>query len=91
MSGGTPLAMKEFSMAYYKYAANLEQEPAAPEYDLVYHPATSTPYSGVYKCQGCGREAVSTYGHALPPQNHHQHTPSQGTIRWRLIAKSMHR
>jgi hypothetical protein len=21
----------------------------------------------------------------LPPQNHHQHQPSQGPIRWRLV------
>jgi len=71
-------------MAYYKYPAILRQWDHA-EFDKLYEPGTTASWSGIYNCQGCGREIVHTTGKPLPPQNHHQHTPAQGKIQWRLI------
>ncbi len=71
-------------MAVYKYQNYLEAS-GHQAFDQLYRPGTATPYSGIYRCEGCGENEVSTYGHPLPPQNHHQHNQSQGTIRWRLI------
>jgi hypothetical protein len=71
-------------MAWYKYGNFLEQKTSA-EFDAIHSPGTTTGWSGLYRCEGCGREVVSTSGNPLPPQNHHQHTYSQGAIRWRLI------
>jgi hypothetical protein len=55
-------------------------------FDGVHNPGVSTPYSGIYRCPGCGREATSIYGNPLPSQNHHQHQYSQGSVRWQLVA-----
>jgi hypothetical protein len=55
-------------------------------FDKIHEPGEQTPHSGIYRCEGCAVNAVSTHGHPLPPQNHHQHTANQGRIRWRLIA-----
>lgn len=71
-------------MAIYKYNQYLVQSNHAA-YDQVHHPGQVTPHSGIYRCEGCGVNEVSTYSHPLPPQNHHQHTSLQGAIRWRLI------
>lgn len=76
-------------MAFYKAQQYLSHNSDAT-FDVLYHPAQHTPYSGIYRCEGCGVEAVSTKGHPLPPQNHHQHTALQGPIRWRLIVMSTH-
>ena len=70
-------------MAVYKYAQLLEQSPNAA-FDAVLSPATPAPHSGIYRCEVCGMNEVSTLGHPLPPQNHHQHAPNLGPIRWRL-------
>jgi hypothetical protein len=72
-------------MALYKYEQFFQKFDNA-EFDKLYPPAARTPWSGIYRCEGCGKEAVSTHIHPLPPQNHHQHTVGQGHIRWRLIA-----
>jgi len=71
-------------MALYKYG-NLLQYSNHPAFDQIHAPASATPYSGIYRCEGCGREISSTVGHPLPPQNHHQHTYTEGYIRWRLV------
>lgn len=71
-------------MAYYKYPQFLTQANLAG-FDNIHNPGAAAPWSGIYRCEGCGKEAVSTAGHPLPPQNHHQHTYSQGAIRWRCI------
>ena len=70
-------------MAWYKYSAFLAQNYNS-EFDQLYNPGATTRWSGIYRCHGCGREVVSTASHPLPPQNHHQHTYSQGPIQWRL-------
>jgi hypothetical protein len=54
------------------------------QFDMDHKPGAATPHSAIYRCIGCGREVVSETGNSLPPQNHHQHTQSQGAIRWRM-------
>ena len=71
-------------MAMYKYSVNLTQF-NHEEFDKIFPPGAKVAWSGIYRCQGCGREVVHTVAHPLPPQNTHQHTPTQGTIRWRLV------
>jgi hypothetical protein len=74
-------------LAYYKYGNILTQEDGA-EFDTIYQTGTPTPYSGIYRCEGCGHSITSVHNHPFPPQNHHQHSAAQGTIRWRLAVKS---
>lgn len=69
-------------MAFYKYQRLMEQS-SHSAFDHLYSPATQTPYSGIYRCKTCGHEVVSTVGHPLPPQNHHQHAQHQ-PIQWQL-------
>lgn len=71
-------------MALYKYAQYLVKADMG-EFDNIYHPGDKISWSGIYQCQGCGKEIVHTTAHPLPPQNHHQHTSTQGSIRWRLV------
>jgi hypothetical protein len=71
-------------MAYYKYSQILKRLDSK-EFDVIREPGTLAGWSGIYRCEGCGKEVVSTAGHHLPPQNHHQHTSSQGSIRWRIV------
>jgi len=71
-------------MAWYKYSTFLTPK-TNDEFDKLNAPGSSVSWSGIYRCEGCGREVVHTEGKPLPPQNHHQHTSAQGTIRWRLI------
>lgn len=77
-------------MALYKYDQYVGKN-TDEIFDEVNHPGVAAPRSGIYRCVGCGREDVSTEGHPLPPQNHHQHTPAQGTIRWRLAVYADHK
>jgi hypothetical protein len=77
-------------MALYKYDQFVGRDLSAI-FDEVHSPGQTAPRSGVYRCEGCGREASSTEGHPLPPQSHHMHTPDQGSIRWRLIVYADHR
>ena len=70
-------------MALYKNSNYLIASKDAA-FDQINNPGASTRWSGVYKCEGCGKEITSIVGNTLPPQNHHQHTLYQGTIRWKL-------
>jgi hypothetical protein len=76
-------------MALYKYGAYLTQS-QHESFDRDNHPGALTPFSGVYRCMGCGREIVSESNKPFPPQNHHQHTPAQGHIRWRMVCYADH-
>jgi hypothetical protein len=76
-------------MAWYKYDAYV-QKSNSEAYDNLYGPATTTPHSGIYRCMGCNREIAANQGNPLPPQNHHQHSVAQGTIRWRLTVYADH-
>jgi len=71
-------------MAVYRYPQFLEQS-NHDAFNSIHPAGANTPYSGIYRCEGCGLNDVSTHNHPLPPQNHHQHTAQQGAIRWRLI------
>jgi hypothetical protein len=78
-------------MAMYKYAQYLTQAPNDDAFDVLHKPGGTTPLSGIYRCMGCGKELVSEEGKPLPPQNHHQHSTSQGDIRWKLAVFADHR
>src|SRR6202041_194096 len=78
------------SMALYKHG-NFLGHIQDPIFDQVNTPGYVTPRSGIYRCLGCGREAVSEEAKPLPPQNHHQHTIAQGHIRWQMIVYADHK
>lgn len=70
-------------MAFYKDGTHLRQM-FHPEFFKTYPPGAVTSCEGIYRCQGCGKEAISTSIQPLPPRNHHAHTPGQGEVCWRL-------
>jgi hypothetical protein len=76
-------------MAMYKTGAYLQQSQDTG-FDTDHSPGGTTPHSAIYRCMGCGREIVSEGNKPLPPQNHHQHTTTQGHIRWRMIVYADH-
>jgi hypothetical protein len=84
-----PLITDEVTMAFYQNGNFLTQE-QRPEYDVTHHPGEIASVSGVFRCDGCHASVVSTKGNHLPPQNHHQHTASQGAVRWRLVVRTTH-
>lgn len=71
-------------MALYKNIAYLKAS-TDDAFDKLYSPGANTPHSGIYRCEGCAKEIAANQGNPLPPQNHHQHTAAQGSIRWRMI------
>ncbi|MEY2507198.1 MAG: hypothetical protein QOH01_1527 [Verrucomicrobiota bacterium] len=71
-------------MAQYKYSHYLARLPDQ-KFDPAHPPGTSTPHTGIYKCQGCGVEVISIAGDPLPPSTHHPHSLAQGGMAWRLI------
>jgi hypothetical protein len=71
-------------MALYKYSTNL-QPITSDEFDKLYRPGDTIAWSGIYRCTHCGHEVVHTKDKPLPPQNHHQHKTSLGSIQWRLV------
>jgi hypothetical protein len=75
-------------MSAYKYPQFLRPD-GGDAFDQLYHPATLAPLSGIFRCNVCGHEAVSTRGHRLPPQDHHVH-PQRQPILWRLAVMSDH-
>ena len=76
-------------MATYKYDRYITKVDHAA-FDTTHDPGVATPFSGIYRCMGCGREDVSVKDKPMPPQNHHQHTINQGKIRWRLAVYADH-
>jgi len=71
-------------MARYKNSSYITYSSDAM-FDTTYSPGTDTPHSGIYRCDGCGREIASNAGNPLPSQNRSQHdSTTHGTIRWRL-------
>ena len=71
-------------MALYKHQEFLQYSSHAA-FDAIHEPGTVAPYSGVYRCAGCGHEIADVRGRQLPPQSHHQHTYAQGRIQWQLV------
>lgn len=76
-------------MAFYKDKSRLIEHQDSV-FDGKYKPGTATHFSGIYECAICGREAVSTEGHSLPPHNHHTHTTAGQHIEWKLIVAVQH-
>ena len=75
-------------MAQYKYVHYLTNLPD-PKFDPAHGAGAITPHTGIYKCQGCGAEIISTASDPLPPASHHQHSLTQGAIAWRLIVATV--
>jgi len=73
-------------MAQYKYGQYLTQVNDSA-FDSLHKPGEATPHSGIYRCDGCGREIVSESWKIMPPQNHHQHS-NNTPIQWRLIVRT---
>lgn len=71
-------------MAYYKSGDYL-RESTNELFDALLDPEDICFHSGIYRCEACGFEVVTALGGSLPPKNHHEHSASQGAIRWRLI------
>jgi len=71
-------------MALYKYEQHVKRS-SSDAFNYAYEPGAETPHAGIYQCTGCGDEIGIAKGHALPPQNHHQHTILTGPIEWKLI------
>lgn len=71
-------------MAWYKHGQYLQQN-SHEEFDKDYTPGTVCPNSGIWRCVNCGDEIAANKGDPLPPQNHHQHAPGKGAIRWKLL------
>ena len=76
-------------MAEYKYPQFMIAS-NNPAFDQLYNPGAVTPYSGIYRCRGCGHEITHVSGRALPPQNHHVHQANQGPIQWFLAVAHGH-
>lgn len=77
-------------MADYKNANYLSQNNHAA-FDATHRAGSAAPYSGIYRCDVCGHEAVSTKGNTLPPQGgEHTHANYLTPIAWRLIVSSAH-
>jgi hypothetical protein len=77
-------------VASYKYNHYLVQN-NDDAFDAEHKPGMDAPFSGIYRCMGCGSEVASNERQSLPPQNHHQHSAQQGPIRWKLILYADHR
>jgi hypothetical protein len=71
-------------MALYRYQAFMEHSDDQA-FDSLQEPGTPAPWPGIYRCHACGHEIGIAQGHVLPSQNHHQHLPGKGAIRWRLV------
>lgn len=75
-------------MAWNKYEAFVTKGHGVL-FDKTAHAGSICEHSGIYRCDVCGHEAVSTKGHTLPPQSHHNH-PGRQPIAWRLTVACAH-
>jgi hypothetical protein len=48
---------QEANMAYFKHQQFFQQN-HNHVFDLTAHPGAATPLSGIYRCEGCGREVA---------------------------------
>ena len=69
--------------AIYKYPSFIQRR-NSKAFDAIYEAGIEVPYSGIYRCEVCGKCIVSEQGKKLPDQNHHPHKSAQGHIEWRL-------
>ena len=84
--GAAHLEKETAVMAYYKHSKFFKADNSI-HFDQTFSPGTHTPYSGIYRCEVCGTEAVSTKTHPMPPEHHPYNAVSQRT-KWRLIVAS---
>lgn len=76
-------------MAWYiDYDKLKKADPDKTWWKESYKPGDEVPRSGIYRCNGCGREIASNKPDPFPPQNHHQHSTSHGSIRWKLVVST---
>lgn len=71
-------------MALYKDASRLTSS-NDPAFEYSHVPGVIAPYPGIYRCTSCGDEIAIAGGHVFPPQNHKQHNPLNGPVRWQLL------
>jgi hypothetical protein len=71
-------------MALYKYG-NLLVKSDHEAFDVEHLPGSIVPDSGIYRCTNCGDEDACNKRDPFPPQNHRQHNPTAGLIRWKLL------
>jgi hypothetical protein len=69
-------------MALYLYPQFVHRASPNRAFDDLFPPGTLSSRSGIYRCAGCGREAVHTHDKPLPSQNHHGHAQHPGKILW---------
>jgi hypothetical protein len=74
-------------VAAYKYAYFLVQS-SNRQFDHVRPAGTKAFASGIFRCQGCGREVVASRGQQLPTTDHHEHPAEAGPVRWRVAVAS---
>jgi hypothetical protein len=82
-------------MPNYKDGSVFNHRPTDGNFDTIHLPGQITPFSGIYKCQSCGFECVSTKGHPLPPESvcsshHPQWRAYSSAVSWRLVAAAIH-
>lgn len=82
-------------MPNYKDGSVFNHLPSDPNFDTIHLPGHLTPFSGIYRCQSCGFECVSTKGHTLPPEracdlHHREWKVFTGVVSWRLVAAAIH-
>lgn len=77
-------------MALYKHGNHLTQSQDTA-FDTTHAPGTEAPHPGIYRCTSCGDEIAIAGGHILPPQNHKQHNPANGPIKWKLLVYPVQR
>ena len=73
-------------MAQYKHGQLLNQL-NHEAFDVLISPGAAN--AGIYRCAACGDEIGIAKGHTLPPQNHHQHAPGVGPIKWKLLVHAV--
>ncbi|GEM_PF-5389978 len=69
-----------------KDAGQHPDNPGRPAFDSIHDPDQAAPFPGLYRCLGCGEVIALARGRHLPPQNHHRHSSTQGSIRWQLVS-----
>lgn len=72
-------------MALYQDGSLVKKCAPHASFDKVWKPGETPNFAGIYRCTGCGDEIASNKGVQLPSQNHRQHSPNQGAIRWKLL------
>jgi len=73
---------------YVKSSVLVESDGEKDWWKNTYGPGDTVPTSGIYRCLGCKREITSNENDPFPPQNHHQHTTNQGSIKWKLNVRT---